>query len=271
MDTLLSNIFYMSSLPFMRVIVPAFGIVAVLALGAYINLTLKQTQYLNTGPVTISVVGEGEVLAKPDIATFSFSVRSEGDDATTAQSKSAEAVNAIIDYLKDEEIDEKDIRTQYYNLNPRYEYTEPICNTRGFCPQGERVLRGYEVSQSISVKVRKTDTAGELISGVGALGATDVSGLQFTIDDEDALIAQAREKAIADAKEKGEKLANDLGVRIVRMAGFWEDQGPMPYYGKGGDMMMADMAVAESAPIAPSLPSGENTITARVNISYEVK
>lgn len=261
----------MFSHTYMRVIVALFGVAAIVALGAYTSLALKQARYMHTGPVTISVAGEGEVFARPDIATFSFSVVAEGDDAASAQEQSAEVSNAILGYLEGEGVEEKDIRTQYYNLNPRYEYLESICTSRGFCPPGERVLRGYEVNQTVSVKVRDTDKAGTLISGVGTLGATNVSGLNFTIDDESALIAEAREKAIDDAKEKAEELADDLGVRIVRIANFWENQGPMPYYARS-DMAMESMAVAfDDAAIAPEIPTGENVIRSTVNIVFEVK
>lgn len=261
----------MFSHTYMRVIVAFVGIAAIVALGAYTALALKQAKYMHTGPVTVSVVGEGEVFAKPDIATFTFSVRAEGDDATAAQEQSATAMNEILGYLEEAGIEEKDIRTQYYNLNPRYEYTQSICTREGYCPPGERVLRGYEVNQSVQVKVRDTATAGELISGVGSRGATDVSGLSFTIDDEESLKAEAREAAIANAKEKADALADDLGVRIVRIANFWEEQGYPQPYGYGGDMMERAAVNDDGAMSAPSVPTGENTITSRVNIVYEVK
>jgi hypothetical protein len=256
--------------PYMRTIVALLGVAGIVALGAYTALALKQAKYMHTGPVTISVVGEGEVFARPDIATFSFSVVAEGDDAATAQDLSAESLNAILAYLEEEEVEERDIRTQYYNLNPRYEYTQSICDTRGFCPPGEQVLRGYEVNQTVEVKVRNTDNAGELISGVGTRGATNVSGLNFTIDDEEALMAEARAAAIENAKEKAEALAEDLGVRIVRIQNFWEEQGYMPY-GRGGDMMMESAAVSNDAAVTPGVPMGENLVQSRVNIIYEVK
>lgn len=261
----------MFSLPYMRILVPALAVVGIIALGAYTMFTLKQARYFYSGPVIINVVGEGESMATPDIATFSFSVRAEGDDAAAAQDASAQSVNEILAYLKDGGVEEKDIKTQYYNLNPRYEYPQQVCPAGTYCPPGERVLKGYEVSQNISVKVRDTSVAGALISGVGERGATDVSGLDFTIDDEDNLQAEAREAAIADAREKAMKLADDLDVRIVRMTGFWEEQGPYyDGYGYGGNVRM-EAASMDSGKATPSLPSGENTVSARVNVSYEVR
>ena len=254
-----------------RSLVMVVLIMASIALGAYAYTTIREAKYLHGGPATISVNGKGEVVARPDIATFSFSVIAEADDAGSAQEKSATSVNSIIDYLKKQGIEDKDIKTLYYNLNPRYEYLESICNINGYCPPGERVLKGYEVNQTIEVKVRTVDNAGSLISGVGTLGATNVSSLQFTIDDEEVLIAQAREKAIKDAREQAEKLASDLGVHIVRIVGFGDSSG-----GRGGAYPMYTQAESfgasdTKAATPPAVPSGENTFTSNVNITYEIR
>ena len=242
----------------------------ILALGSYTILTLQQTDQGMNGPTTISVTGEGEVFATPDIGQFSFSVRAEGQDATEAQGKSAEAINAIMSYLKSEGVDEKDIKTQNYNLSPRYRYEERTCASGFYCPPGEQILDGYEVNQTISVKVRNLEKAGDLISGVGNQGATNISGLQFTIDDESVLVAEARDVAVADAKAKAREIADSLGVRLVKIVGFYEENDrPMPY-GYGGDMM--EMAVAKNDSFAaPSLPQGEQNINSRVNIIFEIR
>ena len=245
---------------------------SVIAILVYANATYKMSQN-QFGPITINVQGEGEILAKPDIGNFSFSVRSEGEDAATAQDKSAEAINEILTYLAEEGVEEKDIKTQHYNLNPKYRYEERICTTNRYCPPGEQIIDGYEVSQNITVKVRDLDKSGDLISGVGGKGATDISGLSFTIDDTAELEAQAREIAIADAKEKAKKLAKDLDSRLVKMISFYEEQGYPSPYGYGGDMMERAVMSAPmmDAKISPEVPTGENMIRKVVNITYEIR
>lgn len=255
---------------YMRKIAGVFGIMAIIALGAYTYYTLKQAQYLYQGPTTISVTGVGEVFATPDIATFSFTVEANEIDASVAQSKSAETMNAVLAYLKETGVDEKDVKTSSYSMNPRYEYPDTPCTQWGCPPRGEPKLTGYQVSQTVTVKVRDTSKAGEIISNVGEKGALNVSGLSFTIDDEEAIKTKAREEAIADAKTKAEVLAKNLGVRIVRMNGYWEDAGSYPVaYGMGGDMKFAADSVAPS--VAPQLPTGENQMKIQVNISYEIQ
>jgi uncharacterized protein YggE len=259
--------------PHMRKMVGILGIMGIIALGAYTYYTLKQAQYMYAGPTTVSVTGKGEVFAKPDVATFTFTVEAKEVDASVAQSKAADTMNAVLAYLKETGVEEKDVKTENYNLVPQYEYPQMPCSQWGYCPpQGEPKLTGYQVNQTVAVKVRDTSKAGEIISKVGEKGAMNVSGLSFTIDDEEALKTEAREKAIADAKDQAKVLADNLGVRIVRMNGYWEEMGGYPTpYGIGGGMDMKVMSASSEAMTAPELPMGENTITVHVNISYEVK
>lgn len=102
---------------YMRKIGAAVGLMAVVALMAYTYSTIKQTEYMYQGPTSISVTGEGEVFAKPDIASFSFNVEAKEADATTAQNKAAETMDTVLGYLKEAGVEEKDIKTQYYDLS----------------------------------------------------------------------------------------------------------------------------------------------------------
>lgn len=244
------------------------GVIA--ALGSYAYYTLKQSEGVYTGATTINVQGEGKVQVKPDLGMFSFSVLAEGKDAVVAQSKSAEKINAIIAAMKEGGVKEEDIKTKNYNLAPKYKYENTVCAWGQYCPPSNPVIEGYTVSQMVEVKVRDLTKSGDLISKAGEKGATDMSNLQFTIDDEKVFKSQAREKAIADAKDKAKKLADDLGVRIVKMTSYYEDQsGGYPMYDRayGGEMAMS----ADMKSVSPQMPTGENEIKVTVNMTYEVK
>lgn len=244
------------------------GVIA--ALASYAYYTLKQSEGVYTGATSITIQGEGEVQVVPDIGTFTFNVMATGADAKTAQTKSAELINAILASMKAGGVEEKDVKTTNYNLNPQYTYDNVPCVSMSYCPPSKPpVISGYEVSQMVTVKVRKLDTAGDLISKVGQNGATDISGLSFTVDDEKVSKAEARSKAIADAKVKAEALAKDLDVTIVKMTGFYEDQTgiyPMMSESYAGANMMGEKTM-----VAPQLPVGENTVKSTVSITYEVK
>ncbi len=252
----------------------ALGFLALFLLVATLG-ALKGYKYIGSGVTatnTITVSGEGEVFAVPDTATFSVTVQEEAKEVKTAQETATKKNNAIVAYLKEQGIDEKDFQTTDYNVYPQYDYIQAACSG-GYCPGGRQVLRGYQVSQTITVKVRDTQKAGDLLSGVGSLGASSVSGLSFTIDDQDALEAEARDKAIKQAEEKAEALAKSLGVRVIRVVGFSEN-GYQPYYayGRGAGM---DTAVAQEAKLAvapsPDLPTGQNKILSNVSVTYEIR
>ncbi len=256
---------------YMRYLLAITMIAGIGALSSYAYLNIKSSKYLMIGPMTINVMGEGEVFAKPDIGTFSFSVKGEGALATDAQNQSAESMKKIIAFVKAKGVKEKDIKTENYSLNPKYRYEERFCISNSYCPPGEQILDGYEVYQQVTVKVRDLEQAGDLMSGVGGGGATNISGLSFTIDDPDVLKSQARELAIKDAREKAKTLAQELGVRIVKMTNYYENEGsfPTPYYGdRGGEIMMEKSMNIELSLV---VPVGENEIKSQVTITYEVK
>lgn len=244
-------------------------ILAGIGLAAYTYLAYTQAKYMGMGMSTISVSGMSERSVRPDIATFTFSVMGEDADGTVAQQKSGAAMQTIVDYLKAQGVAPADIKTTYYNLYPKYEYTGGPCNEWGYCPQGEQRVVGYVADETVSVKVRAVDKAGDLIAGVGQNGATNVSGLSFTIDDPEAVKEEIRAEAIADAKEKAERLADSLGVRLGKLVNYYEESPtPYPYYGYGGDMMEKSM---DSAQAAPSIAPGENDLTSTVTLIYEIK
>ena len=255
--------------------------VAIVMLGVYLGIrTLSEamstffsahseleTYGLGYGNTSIAVVGHGEVVGVPDVATFTFSVLSEKLSVADAQNEAGAKANAITAYLGTSGVDAKDIQTSDYSISPQYDYAQAPCQANAYCPS-KQVLRGYQVRQTTTVKVRDTKKAGDILAGVGSKGATDVSGLTFTFADTDALKTQARDKAIVDAKAKAQVLAKQLGVSIVNIAQYSEgaqDEGaPAPMaYG------VATMAGAKA--VAPDISLGQNKVTADVTITYSVR
>lgn len=205
----------------------------------------------------ITVSGTGEVFAKPDIAKISVSVVKTAKTVIEAQAQHTESINKVVKFLKDSGIDEKDIKTTNYNIYPQYDYTH----------DSGQVFKGYEISQSLDVKIRKIDEAGKIISGVTENGANQIGGVNFVIDDEDSLKRDAREIAINEAKEKAKQLAKDLHVDLERLISFNESNGGMMYNTFKGEGMGGDIGPMS----APSIPAGENKISVSVNLTYEIK
>ena len=212
---------------------------------------------------TIVVSGKGELTVKPDIATISFSVLEENMDVSIASDAVNTTMAKIVADLKANGILEKDIKTTSYNIYPRYNYV----NSTIYPYSGKQVLVGYDVSQSITIKIRDLSKAGKVISNLGEFGVTDMSGLTFTNDKYDDLVKQARDEAIVQARDEANKLAKALGVRLVKIVGYSEGGNYPVYY---------DRAMVSSAPMGKGsneavLPSGENKITSNVSITYEIK
>jgi len=212
---------------------------------------------------TITVSGKGEIMIKPDIATVSFGVVKQGVDVATAQKDSATKMEAVLKVLKDNGIEDKDIKTTNYNIYPKYEYSNSLTY-----PYGRQILVGYEISQTVSVKIRDLEKAGSILSGVGSAGATNISNLVFSVDDEVAVKNQARDLAINDAKDQAKDLAKKLGVRLVGITSFSENGDYPIYYGMEKSSMAFGMG---GDAVAPRIPVGENTIISQIYITYEIK
>jgi len=230
---------------------------------------LMSLRYIGAGvqPTNvISVSGYGEAFGAANIATFSFSVVSEKSTVASAQTDATNKINAITKYIKDAGVAEKDIQTTDYSVYPQYEYNQIVCVSYP-CPSGRQVLKGYQVRQTTTIKVRDLAKAGELLTGVGGKGAIEMSGLQFTFDDPNKLQNDARGKAISDAKTKADQLAKQLGVSLVRVVSFNENGGgyPGPMYtkavGMGGDAVQS----------APEISVGQNKVSSSVSITYEIR
>lgn len=249
--------------------------VVIILLAVFLGLKafteIQTMRYIGAGVMpanTISVSGYGEAVGVPDIATFTYGVVSLKPTVAAAQEEATTKSNAIVAYLKEVGVADRDIQTSNYSIYPQYDYVQESC-VNGICPGGRQVLRGYEVRQSTTVKVRDTAKAGDLLAGAGTRGATEVSGLNFTFDDPHQGQDEAREAAIADAKAQAEKLADQLGVSIVRVVSFSESGGgvpPYPMYARGGAETQA-----LDAKVAPVISTGENKVTSNVSITYEIR
>lgn len=212
------------------------------------------------GEETISVTGFAEISVKPDVAQITLTVASENADLGLASSINNERTNAIISFLSEKGVEDKDIKTSLYNISPRYEYYDDYKN---------RYLAGYEVRQSLTVKIRNLETVGDIISGATERGSNEISSLQFIIDDDELLKEQAREQAIANAKEKAEKLGQELGISLKEIINFYENSY-VPVYSSDSYKILGAGLESSSIPSA-SIQVGENNITANVTLIYRVK
>lgn len=219
---------------------------------------------------TFTVSGEGKVVAVPDVAELSFGVLTEGGKNIGAlQKQNTEKVNKIIAFLKENDIEEKDIKTQYYNISPRYQYyscppprgEEPVP-----CPPSEIV--GYSINQSVLVKVRELAKAGDILSGVVERGATNISGPNFTIDDPTNLQNEVREEAMKKAKDKAKAIAKAGDFKLGKLLAVQEGVSlPPPIYYRGDEHAL-DYGKGGDGPI---IEPGSQEVRVSVILTYEIR
>jgi len=250
---------------FFGLLLSIFLIVLIIYTSVDIRNKIKEGKYIGQdieSQNTITVSEKGEVWASPDLALANFSTITEEKTVTEALSKNTKKMNEVINFLKNQGLEDKDLKTTTFRIYPRYEWHKNAEIVP--YPEGKRVLVGYEVHQSLQVKIRSMEKIGEIIQGAIDAGANQVGDLEFTIDNQDELKKQAREQAIEKAKTKAEELASQLGVNLVRITNFSESATFPRFYG------LAKEAVMAPEEEALQIETGENKIEVAVTITYEI-
>jgi uncharacterized protein YggE len=239
------------------------GVWVLLAVSAFLYATQYARSVDRSYPTRVfSVDGTGEIEVKPDVAQFSATVISEGNDVVALQNENNEKMNRITAFVKEQGVEEADIKTAQYNLAPRYS-SVPCQPGAAVCPPSS--ISGYTLHQTLEVKVRDASRVGALLTGVVENGANSVSEVRFVVDDDEAAKNEARSEAISKAQEKAMTLAEAGGFRIGELVSIYESSSqPMPY-GMGGDAMSASVA-REQANIQP----GTQETTVQVTLTYEI-
>lgn len=231
---------------------------AVFYLGTAIRKNMKEYDYIGKADRmerSVTVNGFGKVTGNNDIAVTSIGFSNTNKDIAQAQADNNKVMDQVMADLKKLGIQEKDLQTNY-TIFPEYNYSQE----RG------QELKGYRVSNSVTVKIRDLSKISQVLALAGRYGANEVGGLSFTIDDPENLKADARAKALADAKVKAQNLANTLGVRLGEVIGYYENesQGEYPMY----DKAMMGMGGATTNQVAVS--SGSKDVTMNISIIYEI-
>jgi len=215
----------------------------------------------NIYPETVSITGEGKVFIAPDVATVNLGIITEGNKVETIVQTNTEKMNAVLADIKALGIAEKDIKTTNYSLQPRYEWTET----------GTRIPKGYTLTQTIEVKIRDFAKIGNVLEVASANGVNNIGDLQFTIDDIEKAKAIAREKAIANAKEKAKLISQQTGLKLKKITGLYEDTGAYPYPMYDSSGMGGGITAKEMSSVAPTIQTGEQEITVKITLNYRTK
>lgn len=206
----------------------------------------------------IWVTGEGKVKVTPDLVNIQLGIQAQSKTVAEAQAQATKAMNDVMSALTGNGIAQKDIQTQYYNIQQLTKWDND---------KQEQVIIGYQINNVVSAKIRDIARAGTIIDAVTLAGGdlTRVNSLQFTVDDPTVYYDQAREKAMADAEDTATQLANLSKVKLGKPIYIAESGAPvpqtMPIYAKGA----AD--ASQSTPISP----GELEINLTVQVNYAIR
>lgn len=222
------------------------------------------------------VSGEGKVTTIPDIAQFTFGVITQGGkNVSDAQKQNTEKMNALIGFIKEQGVDAKDIKTENFSIDPRYQYydcsqrmTVSSGSTPTPCPPPDIV--GYTITQSASVKVRDFAKIGDIMGTLSQKGANSVSQLSFTLDDPIKSETEARTKAITQAQEKAQAIAKSGNFSIGKLLSIDENNTPAPYYGYSMSSVAKTMSL-DAAPVAPTIEPGSQEVKITVSLRYEIR
>ncbi len=170
----------------------------------------------------------------------------------------------VVNFLKESGIDEKDIKTTQYNLQPEYDYS--WCRTTEYPVYCPPKLVDYMLTQSLQVKIRDLSRVGKIIGNLSEIGVNQISDISFVIDNDAEIKSAARQKAIAEAKQKAQEMAAATNIKLGRIIEINESvSGLMP------QRMVYAKTTDELAEAAAPIEIGTNEIVASVSLIYEVK
>ncbi len=243
-----------------------FVIVALVLLSAFLAAktyqSIEETKEIGN-PIpyeySISVEGIGEATAIPDLAKFNYSIESKGANTAESQNKNASIGNAIIERLVKEGIVKTDIKTVSYNSYQNYNYDA----------SGNATPSDWTTSQSVELSMRDLTKAPALLTALGELGATNISGPNLIVENPETAKNEARILAIKDVKAKAQQIADSFGLEIKSVSGYseWLDTPYYPYAMGGG--MMADSAMKTGS--SPTIEPGQAKVTLHVTATYTLK
>jgi uncharacterized protein len=229
---------------------------AVLATGFSTTMTATAQNlpgYVASSGTLLSVSAQAEARRVPDIAHLSTGVVTQAADANAAMRANAEQMSKVVAAIRQAGIAERDIQTGGVNLNPQYRYAENQPPT----------ITGYQASNTVNLVVRDIARLGRILDALVEVGANQINGPSFDVEDKDSAYDEARRAAIDKAQQRASMYAKTLGMRVRRIVSISEGGSlgpPVPM------MAMARMEKATDTPISP----GENTLSANLDVVFEL-
>lgn len=230
----------------------AAAVAAVLALGAGAAAAQPVPPHMKPGPHpgTVSAAGEGRSFVAPDLATVSVGVTTQAPTAAQAMTDNNAKQARVIEAVKAQGIEARDLQTQGLNLSPLQDYSRE---------NQPPVISGYQAQNIVSARVHDLAKLGPLLDALIAAGATDVQGVSFSREDDTAARDEARAAAVSDARHRAEVMAQAGGMQLGPLLSLGEGDN------QGGPVPMMRAYEAKAAGASTPVEAGEMVLTTQVN------
>jgi uncharacterized protein YggE len=205
------------------------------------------------------VTGEGEAAGVPDLVQLSFSVTAEAKDAAEAFRQSSARMQKVLEAIKDAGIASRDRQTGQIALNPVYGEKRTIGTS------SRREVVGYRASQSLMVRLKDMDAAGEVIDQAVSAGANGLDSFSFAFSEPGKLQDEARIMAVKDARRKAASMAEAAGAELGEVITLSAHQG----YGSPRPMLR--QASMEMMDAAPPVEAGEQSLQVTVSATFALQ
>lgn len=230
---------------------------AAFALGASpMTSNAQTTPFVPTDGTLVSVSAQAEAKRKPDIATVSTGVVTRAEDANAAMRANADQMSKVVAAIKAAGVGDKDVQTSGISLNPTYQYVEN---------QPPRIT-GYEAHNTVNVVIRDIGKMGRILDSLVAVGANQINGPAFDVEDKEEAYDEARRKAVEKAQARAEMYARTLGMKVRRIVSINEGG----HMGPPVPMPMMRMQAMEAKAADTSVSPGENTLSVNLDVVFEL-
>lgn len=239
-------------------VLSAAVISAALVASAYL-MASRPAPTLSLAPTTptLSTSAEGRVSVTPDIVVLSLSAQARASTSREAYAKMTTEMTSLKDLLKSSGVEMKDIQTTSISLSPEYDYSN-----------GTPKANGFLATENLSVKVRKLDSANDILDKASAITGVQIGSISYDLDKKDGVYAEARKLALEKARAKADEMAKTTGVKITKVQSISEGQSSVaPYPPMYQTMKAMDSVGGANTEIA----AGQLDYTIVVNVAYEIQ
>lgn len=160
-------------------------------------------------PATITVSGQGQAAAKPDLARIIISVSTDGETIPQVSALNRESSDKIIAKLREIAIPADDIQTVDMQVLRNY--------ASGKSALSSSAGQGFRAEHRIQIVLRDPANVGKIIGDIVAIDNMTLQSVNWDVNNHEAADDQARAAAVADARHRAEIYAQAAGVKLGRL------------------------------------------------------